>query len=180
MKPPTDVIIYTDGACIGNPGPGGYGVVLLCEGRRKELAAGYRLTTNNRMEIMAAIAGLQVLKYPCKVTVYTDSQYLADTIMKGWAIRWRANGWKRNKKEYAVNVDLWKELLRLCELHTVAFAWVKGHAGDTENERCDRLSVGAAKASNLLVDEGYEQKQSNPSLVEDAPTLYGAEDLSPC
>ncbi|EKQ71097.1 ribonuclease HI [Leptolyngbyaceae cyanobacterium JSC-12] len=154
---PTKVVeIYTDGACLGNPGPGGYGVVLLCEGHRKELSAGYRLTTNNRMEIMGAIAGLQALKFPCKVTLYSDSQYVVNAMTKGWAKKWRANGWKRNKTENAVNPDLWEQLLELCEKHDVTFKWVRGHAGNLENERCDVLAVAAAKQSDLLVDEGYK------------------------
>ena len=124
------VVIYTDGACIGNPGPGGYGVVLLYGSHRKELSGGFRLTTNNRMEIMAAIVGLSALKTACSVTLYTDSQYLADTITKGWATRWRANGWRRNKKEKALNPDLWTELLDLCVVHDVEFVWVRGHAGN--------------------------------------------------
>ena len=154
------VTIYTDGACLGNPGPGGYGVVLLHGEKRKELSAGYRLTTNNRMEIMAAIAGLAELKYPCTVTIYTDSQYLRNSIMEGWAARWRANGWKRNKKEAAVSPDLWERLLNLCARHDVAFEWVRGHAGDPENERCDQLSVAAAKGKELYVDEEYERSTS--------------------
>ena len=154
---PEDIIIYTDGACLGNPGPGGYGVVVKSGGKREELSAGYRHTTNNRMEIMAAIAGLAELKGPCKVTVYTDSQYLRNSIMEGWAARWRANGWMRNKKEGAVNPDLWERLLNLCARHNVTFEWVRGHAGDVENERCDRLSVEAAKGKDLYVDEEYER-----------------------
>lgn len=149
------VTIYTDGACQGNPGPGGYGVVLLHGDKRKELSGGYRKTTNNRMEITAAIRGLEELRYPCKVTIYTDSQYLANSIMLGWAKRWRANGWKRNRNEMAVNPDLWSRLLDLCDKHEVSFEWVKGHAGDPENERCDELSVAAAKQKDLPPDIGY-------------------------
>jgi ribonuclease HI len=154
-----EVTIYTDGACLGNPGPGGYGVVLLFGDKRKELSSGYRKTTNNRMEIMAAIAGLAELKYPCKVKIYTDSQYLRNSIMEGWAKRWRANGWMRNKKEKAVNPDLWERLLNLCNRHEVTFEWVRGHAGDVENERCDVLSVAAAKGKELYVDEEYEREE---------------------
>lgn len=150
------VEIYTDGACLGNPGPGGYGVVMLCEGHRKELSAGYRLTTNNRMEIMGAIAGLQALKFPCVVTLYSDSQYVVNAITKGWAKKWQSNGWKRNKTEKAVNPDLWEQLLELCQKHDVTFQWVRGHAGNVENERCDVLAVAAAKQPDLLVDEGYK------------------------
>jgi ribonuclease HI len=149
------VVIYTDGACHGNPGPGGYGVVLLYEGERKELSGGFRLTTNNRMEIFAAIAGLRALKMKCEVTIHSDSQYLVNAITKGWAQRWRANGWKRNKKEMAVNPDLWEQLLNLCAQHDVKFVWVKGHAGNKENERCDELAEGAARQRELPVDNGY-------------------------
>jgi ribonuclease HI len=150
------VTIYTDGACIGNPGPGGYGVVLLYEGHRKELSAGFRKTTNNRMEIMAVIAGLLALKQRCRVELFSDSQYVVKTMTHGWAKRWRSEGWKRNKKDRALNPDLWEKLLDLCEQYEVDFKWVKGHNSNPENERCDKLSVGAASKSNLLIDEGYE------------------------
>ena len=154
------VEIYTDGACTGNPGPGGYGVILAYGDKRRELSAGYRRTTNNRMEIMAAIAGLEALKYPCDVTLYSDSQYVVNSISKGWAKRWRANGWMRNKAEEAINPDLWQILLDLCDKHSVTFSWVRGHAGHAENERCDRLSVAAAGGKDLLIDEGYERVSS--------------------
>jgi len=150
------VTLYTDGACSNNPGPGGYGVVLLYDSHRKELSRGYRKTTNNRMEILAAIAGLEALKEPCRVTLYSDSQYLVNAIEKGWAQRWQANGWMRNKKEKAVNPDLWEKLLELCSIHKVQFEWLRGHAGHDENERCDELATAAARGSNLVVDEGYE------------------------
>jgi ribonuclease HI len=149
------VVIYTDGACLGNPGPGGYGVVLLYNNTRKELSGGFRLTTNNRMEIFAAIAGLRALKTNCDVTIYSDSQYVVDAIMRGWASRWKANGWKRNKKEMAVNADLWEQLLSLCAQHQVKFVWVRGHAGNKENERCDELAVSAAREKGLPPDSGY-------------------------
>jgi ribonuclease HI len=151
-----NVTIYTDGGCMGNPGPGGYGTVLLYGGHRKELSGGYRLTTNNRMEIMAAIAGLQALKGRCMVALYTDSQYLANAIMKGWAKRWRANGWKRNKTDKALNPDLWQELLDLCDKHLITVIWIRGHAGTPENERCDGLSREAAQRPDLPPDRGYE------------------------
>ena len=148
--------IYTDGACIGNPGRGGYGVVLLYDEHRKELSGGYRKTTNNRMEILAAIVGLEALKQGCHVQVYSDSQYLVNAMELGWAGKWRANGWRRNKREKALNPDLWKRLLGLCEHHDVKFAWVRGHVGNPENERCDELATEAARQPNLPVDEGYE------------------------
>jgi ribonuclease HI len=157
--------IYTDGACLGNPGPGGYGVVLIYGDRRKELSGGYRLTTNNRMELMAAIVGLGDLKARCAVTLFTDSQYLADAVNQGWATRWRANGWMRNRKEKAVNADLWGQLLDLCAQHEVAFRWVRGHAGDPDNERCDQLSVAAAQQADLPIDAGYENKDNPPPTL---------------
>lgn len=150
-----NVVIYSDGACTGNPGPGGYGTVLLYNGHRKELSGGYRRTTNNRMEMMAAIAGLESLQQPCRVTLYSDSKYLVDAVTKGWATRWRANGWMRNKKDKAINPDLWQQLLDLCDRHQVDFKWVKGHAGIPENERCDQLAVSAARQPGLPADEGY-------------------------
>jgi ribonuclease HI len=151
-----NVTIYTDGGCINNPGPGGYGVVLLHGSQRKKLSAGFRNTTNNRMEILAAIAGLEALKEPCSVTVFSDSQYLVNAVMKGWARRWRDNGWRRNKKEKALNPDLWERLLNLCEMHTVRFEWIRGHAGHRENEICDALATTAARGRHLAIDEGYE------------------------
>jgi len=154
------VAVYTDGACKNNPGPGGYGVVLEYEGHRKELSGGYRRTTNNRMEILAAIVGLEALKEPCSVRLYSDSQYLVNAIEKGWARRWQANGWKRNAKEDAVNPDLWERLLALCKIHKVDFKWVRGHAGHPENERCDHLATTAAAGLSLAGDEGYERANS--------------------
>jgi len=155
------VDIYTDGACSGNPGPGGYGVVLLYGGHRREMSAAYTLTTNNRMEILAAIMGLLALKEPCRVNLYSDSRYLVDAIEKGWAMRWQAAGWMRNKKEVALNADLWRKLLLLLEKHEVRFIWVRGHAENIENERCDTMAraaiEGAAKGGNYLDDDGYEQ-----------------------
>ncbi|MCL2217909.1 MAG: ribonuclease HI [Defluviitaleaceae bacterium] len=134
------VTIYTDGACSGNPGPGGYGVVMLYGEHRRELSGGEAETTNNRMEMMGVIKGLESLKQPCEVDVYSDSRYVVDAIQKGWALRWRENNWKRNKKEAALNPDLWETLLSLLEKHSVTFHWVKGHAGNPENERCDELA----------------------------------------
>lgn len=158
MKPALKhVEIYTDGACAGNPGPGGYGAVLKWGEKRREISGGFRRTTNNRMELMAAIAGLEALRYPCRVSLYTDSRYVANGIEKGWAKRWRANGWMRGPDAPAVNPDLWARLLDLCETHSVTFVWVKGHAGHVENECCDRLSVAAAGRDALPIDEAYER-----------------------
>ncbi len=155
MSDTKKVVIYTDGACLGNPGPGGYGAVLLYQNTRKEISGGFRLTTNNRMEIFAAIAGLKALNANCDVTIYSDSQYVVNAITLGWASRWKANGWRRNKKEMAVNADLWEQLLTLCAQHEVKFVWVRGHAGNKENERCDELAVCAAKQNGLPHDSGY-------------------------
>jgi ribonuclease HI len=156
------VTVYTDGGALGNPGPGGYGVVMQYKGHRKELSGGYRLTTNNRMELMAAIRALETLKTRCAVTLHTDSRYVADSINLGWAKRWRASGWRKNKKEQALNPDLWERLLDLLEQHEVRVLWVKGHAGDPENERCDQLSVAAAQQRDLPTDEVYEHTNPRP------------------
>lgn len=155
------VIIYTDGACKSNPGPGGFSAVLLYDNHRKEISGGYRLTTNNRMEMMAAIYALEALKKNCDVMLYSDSQYLVNAMNKGWAVRWQKNNWKRNKSDKAENIDLWKRILLLCEKHTVKFIWVKGHAGNPENERCDKLSSSKAKEENLPIDIGYEANSNN-------------------
>jgi ribonuclease HI len=144
------VDIYTDGACSGNPGPGGYGTILTFGTIEKELSAGFISTTNNRMELTAAIVGLQALKEPCAVTLYSDSKYLVDAITLGWVEKWRKNGWMRNKKEAAANVDLWETLLSLLQIHSVTWVWVKGHAGHPQNERCDRLAVAATQKSRAL------------------------------
>ena len=138
------VDIFTDGACSGNPGPGGYGVILRYKGVNKELSGGEPNTTNNRMELTAVITGLAALKEPCEVTLYSDSRYIIDAIQKGWAKKWQANHWMRNAKEPALNADLWEQLLGLLERHPVTFVWVKGHAGHPENERCDPLAVQAS------------------------------------
>ena len=162
------VTLYTDGACFGNPGPGGYGVVLLYNNRRKELSGGYRRTTNNRMELMAVIKGLEALKERCSVELYSDSKYVLDALSKGWARRWRANGWRLRKRgKPAVRPDLWSRLLDLCDGHEVTYNWVKGHAGNVENERCDRLSNAALAKPNLPADEAYERTEGGP-----APSLF--------
>ncbi|MBQ3884956.1 MAG: ribonuclease HI [Ruminococcus sp.] len=135
------VEIFTDGACSGNPGPGGYGVVLRYGTKEKELSGGDSSTTNNRMELLGVITGLAALKEPCHVTLTTDSKYVVDSITKGWVYNWKKNNWIKSDKKPALNVDLWEQLLPLLEKHKVTFNWVKGHAGHPENERCDRLAV---------------------------------------
>ena len=165
LKVRPQVTIYTDGAAEPNPGPGGYGVVLLFGTYRKELSAGYRMTTNNRMEMMAAIVGLRSLKRECTVTLYSDSKYLVDAMSQGWAERWRSNGWMRNKKDKAQNPDLWEELLMLSQRHSVEFKWVRGHSGNPENERCDQLAVAAITSSDLLSDPGYEPTNPNTPVA---------------
>lgn len=135
------VDIYTDGACSGNPGPGGYGAVLVYNGKEKELSGGEAQTTNNRMELTAVIAALEALKEPCEVTLTTDSKYVSDAVLQGWARSWRARGWKKGDGKAALNPDLWSRLLDLLDIHKVEFVWVKGHAGHPYNERCDALAV---------------------------------------
>jgi len=147
------ITLYTDGACSGNPGPGGTGTVLLYKDHRKEVARGYRHTTNNRMEIMSVIIGLEMLKEPCCVALYSDSRYVVDAIEKGWATRWQQNGWKRNKKEAALNPDLWERMLALLAQHQVTCHWVKGHAGNPENERCDELARQAIAQKDAWLDD---------------------------
>ena len=154
------VTIYRDGAARGNPdGPGGYGTILsYVDSRgtehRKELSAGYQRTTNNRMELMAAIAGLEALNRPCKVTLYSDSQYLVRAFNEHWIDGWIKKGWKRSANEPVKNVDLWKRLLSAKQPHQVTFIWVKGHNGHPQNERCDRLATAAADGTGLLIDPG--------------------------
>jgi ribonuclease HI len=156
-KPPAkdQVVVYTDGGATDNPGPGGYGVVIEAPEGPYELSAGYRCTTNNRMELTAAIVSLEWFKKPSKILLYTDSRYVVDGITKGWAKKWRANNWMRTKSEPALNADLWEQLLAQCERHQVEFRWVKGHAGIPGNERCDQLSVAAREKRRLLEDRGY-------------------------
>lgn len=137
--------IFTDGACQGNPGPGGWGAILRYQGREKEISGGEAHTTNNRMELSAVIEALALLKEPCEVTLWSDSKYVCDAIEKGWAKSWRKNGWKKADKKPALNNDLWERLLNLLEPHHIKICWVKGHAGHPENERCDRLAVAAAE-----------------------------------
>lgn len=135
------VEIFSDGACSGNPGPGGFGAILRCGGREKEISGGEAHTTNNRMELMGVITALEALKFPCEVRITTDSKYVVDGITKGWAVGWRKRGWKKSDGKPALNPDLWERLLDLLETHKAEFRWIKGHAGHAENERCDRLAV---------------------------------------
>lgn len=152
---PQDIIMYTDGAASGNPGPGGYGVVLMAGPHRKELSEGFRRTTNNRMELLAVVIGLNALRFEgCNVTIYSDSKYVVDAVEKGWVFGWEKTGFK-NKK----NPDLWKKFLVVYRKHRVKFVWVKGHASIPENERCDQLAVAAYKSGVLQIDEYYEADQ---------------------
>lgn len=139
------VVIYTDGACAGNPGPGGWGAILMFGPNKKELSGGDPQTTNNRMELTGVITALEALKEPCSVDLYSDSKYVIDGIEKGWAKSWRARGWVKSNKEPALNPDLWGRLLDLCEIHEVAFHWVKGHASNEHNNRCDKLAVAESR-----------------------------------
>lgn len=154
-----DVFIYTDGSSRGNPGPGGYGAIVRYGSHTRELAQGYVTTTNNRMEILAAIAGLEILKEPCRVTVYSDSRYLVDTQTKGWVEGWKKLGWRKKDKSAVKNVDLWMRLERAAEGHQILWQWVKGHAGHEMNERCDILATEAADGlrGGLLLDEGFQK-----------------------
>lgn len=155
------ITIYTDGSSIGNPGAGGYGVVLMSGVHRKELSCGYRLTTNNRMELLAVIVAIETIKADkCDVTIYSDSKYVVDAVEKGWMWNWLKTGFK-NKK----NPDLWRRFISVYNKHNIKFVWVKGHAAIPENERCDILATTAAKGTNLLVDQYYEDHQKD----EDSP-----------
>ena len=149
------VMIYTDGACLGNPGPGGYGAVLVFGDKRRELSGGRRETTNNRMELMAVIEALATLTRPCQAEVVTDSKYVCDAIEKKWLAGWQKKGWKTATKTPVKNQDLWRLLIPLLAAHTVKFTWVRGHSGHTENERCDVLAKTAAGQTGLQRDEGY-------------------------
>ncbi len=150
-----NITIYTDGAARGNPGPGGYGVILMSENLRKELSQGYRHTTNNRMELMAVIAALEALKKTSlDITIYSDSQYVVKAVKEGWLNKWMATNFAKGKK----NKDLWVKFYNLAQNHHLNFVWVKGHADNPNNNRCDELATAAADGKNLLVDEGYEMK----------------------
>ena len=170
------VIIYTDGACDGNPGRGGYGIVLLEGGSRRELSQGFRLTTNNRMELLAAVVGLEALDQPSVVTLYSDSKYLINSMNQGWASEWEDAGWVRKAGKRVPNADLWARLLVLSEVHEVTFEWVKGHSGIRDNERADALSYAAIERDDLLHDEGYLNRLD---LEKEAPS-HITEEGQPC
>jgi ribonuclease HI len=153
-------VLFTDGGALTNPGPGGYGVVLRYKDQRRELSGGFRLTTNNRMELLACIAGLSALPGPMDAVLFSDSSYVVDGITKGWAARWQSRNWWRTKTEKAENIDLWERLLALCSARPVEFRWVKGHAGDPDNERCDQLATRAAGRKDLPPDQAFELGQT--------------------
>jgi ribonuclease HI len=158
---PGEIIIYTDGAARGNPGPGGYGVVLISGRHRLEKSEGFKVTTNNRMELLAVITGLEALKIPgSKVVIYTDSKYVADSVTKGWIFQWESKAFKKKK-----NPDLWVRFLKIYRKHNVRFVWIKGHASNPENEKCDQLAVEASKNLYLLDDTGYAPDQDNNMLL---------------
>ncbi len=145
------VDIYTDGACSGNPGPGGWGSILICRGVEKEISGGEKLTTNNRMELTAAIAALKCLKKPCDVTLYSDSAYLVNGFNAGWIVSWKRNGWKNSSKQTVSNIDLWQEIDALASVHRVTWVKVKGHADNVYNNRCDALAVAATKKQGEML-----------------------------
>ncbi len=157
-----DVVIYTDGGCDPNPGRGGYGVVLLHGEHRRELSTGYRLSTNNRMELMGWIAGLEALTEESRVVILSDSRYVGDSYANGAARRWQQNQWMRTRNDRAANADLWQRLLKLCDRHDVRFGWVRGHVGVEENECCDQLAAAATVAHDKLIDENYENDTMVP------------------
>lgn len=155
IRPGMDVEIWTDGACVVNPGPGGYGIVFRCQERKWEKTGGFQLTTNNRMEIMGVLVALETLTEKCKAIIYSDSQYVVNSLTKGWAKRWRLKSWKKKGNKKVPNADLWDKLLQLCENHETDIRWVKGHQNDVNNLRCDQLAESAARKADLPVDEGY-------------------------
>ena len=160
-----NINIYTDGACVGNPGPGGYAAILEYGEHQKEISGGYKMTTNNRMEIMAVIKGLEALKDVCKVTVWSDSEYLVKAMNEGWVRKWKGYNWKLSNKKRAASIDLWDRLLKLCEIHDVDFEWVKGHSFNRKNAYCDELANEAANNSKLPEDVGYKKKEKMDRLL---------------
>ncbi len=164
------VLIYTDGSSRGNPGPGGYGALLLSGGHEKELSGGYTETTNNRMELMAVIVALEALKFSCGVEVFSDSRYVINALNEGWLDGWRSRGWAKAGKKPLLNVDLWKRLYEAMQGHDIMWTWVKGHAGHQFNERCDVLATAAADGGELIPDLGYEDsKRGDLDLFEEDP-----------
>lgn len=159
-----DVILYTDGACSGNPGKGGIGVVLIYNEHQKRISQGYKLTTNNRMELLAVITGLEALKEPCNVLIHSDSSYIVNAIKNGWLNSWVKNNWRKSNKEKVLNVDLWKRLISLLEYHNTQFVHVKGHSGIHWNEICDELARDAIKGNKLNVDKWYMKMASKQAL----------------
>lgn len=156
------ITVYTDGSALGNPGPGGYGIVMMAGQHRKELSQGFRLTTNNRMELLAVIVALETIKNAgADVTIYSDSKYVVDSVEKGWVFGWQKKGFKGKK-----NPDMWQRFLKIHPKHNVKFQWVKGHANIPENERCDQLAVAGANSKTLLVDQGYEDAQSKSGMFD--------------
>ncbi|MFT5906211.1 MAG: ribonuclease HI [Cryomorphaceae bacterium] len=158
------VLIYTDGSSRGNPGPGGYGALLLSGEHQKERSGGYEKTTNNRMELMAVIVALEALKVPCDVEVYSDSKYVINAMDQGWIHGWRQRGWAKADKKPLKNIDLWKRVYDGMQTHDVKWIWVKGHAGNTHNERCDYLATFAAQGENLPVDDGFGSDEGSRDL----------------
>ncbi len=155
-----EITIYTDGAASGNPGPGGYGIILKSTNHYKEISQGYRLTTNNRMELLAVIVALEAIKIErSNINIYTDSRYVCDAVEKGWLNEWEKKNFKKKK-----NIDLWQRFLTVYRIHKVKFHWIKGHANIPENERCDRLAVKAYQQSKLLIDEGYEKGEKQETI----------------
>jgi len=160
----SEITIYTDGSSRGNPGPGGFGTLLISGARRKELSGGYAKTTNNRMELLAAIIGLEALKKPAAVTIHSDSRYLIDAINKGWIGAWKKRGWRKADKQPVKNTDLWKRLEAAATAHDVTWKWVRGHAGNANNERCDELATSAADSGGLPPDPGFEEQAAAPEF----------------
>ncbi|HLQ37604.1 MAG TPA: ribonuclease HI [Planctomycetota bacterium] len=158
MPPNPPVTIHSDGACLGNPGPGGYGTVLQSGAHRRELSAGFRRTTNNRMELLGAIKGLEALQHACTVTLFSDSTYVVKAMRERWPHGWRERGWLTAAKKPVANQDLWQRLLALAAVHTIEWRWVRGHSGNRDNERCDELANAAARGKQLAVDAGYDQQ----------------------
>ena len=155
------VTIYTDGAAKGNPGPGGFGTLLILNGKTCELSGGFSRTTNNRMELLAAITGLEALPAPCNVSLTSDSRYLVDAMTKGWLRGWKSRNWSGPNNQYLKNTDLWKRLDLAAQAHDISWLWVKGHAGHPENERCDTLADSAARSSNLPPDDGFLAEEAH-------------------